>query len=273
MQENDKSQKAIYYASLGQKKALEKEVQDILNDLEKLFEKDEIMKFLFNFIEEEIAQKENMSPEEIESLEKKIVSLFEELPKDVFEKYHMRIKNVLKKQVFPSLYERAKQEGEIREREYIIKEETEDYEEQKKKYEETDKLKPLMDNTLSYAIEYGNEINKKNLEIKENLDNFYKGTNELVFSNNINGEEKHCPDNDIIKRVVSNKENQGLKYIEDMINYINNSINENSKIKKEINGYTKEIKDNMEKDKTCAKYCNGGKNGVFKNINESEYNI
>ena len=66
-------------------------------------------------------------------------------------------------------------------------------------------------------------VNNQFLQI---LDEFYNGKSNIELINNINGEEKKCRDDDLIKRVVSTKKNLWKQFIIDTKNYITENTKE-----------------------------------------------
>lgn len=261
--------KKIIIEDGAQKKSLEKEISDITNEFDTLFNKEELLKFIFKYFEES-SKEQGDSEEEIDSLRRKMKELFDALPDNTFDKYHKRIKNALKKQVFPTLYERLKIESEPKHHLYKIQEENVECEEQKKNYEKTNNFKQLMEETLYLSQPFVDAINEQNEQKFYELNEFYKDKNDVCFSNIINGEEKFCDDIDIIKKVVETKEIKGEKYLGEIKDFVTDSINLQKRLDKEISDIVQEIDEKEDEKETLQRY-NSGKNYI-KELNELEFN-
>ena len=73
------------------------------------------------------------------------------------------------------------------------------------KYQKLDQLKSLIKETIYISSFYNNELVNVNNPFIQKLEEFYNGKSNIELINNINGEEKKCRDDDLIKRVVSTK--------------------------------------------------------------------
>ena len=261
----------IYYIETEQKMALEKEISKSLITLKNLFQKDEILKFLFKSIDEgkydfneENQNKESpLNDEEISKKKdefcREIKEMFDQIDPQIFPKYNNRIANATIRIM-----------TEINKRKVKIKRINLDSNENKLKYNKLDQLKSLIKETIYISTFYNNELVNINDSFLQKLDEFYNDKSNIELINRINGEEKKCKDDDLIRRVVNTKENLGKQYIIDTKNYIRETtkvqIDLNNKISKEMN----EIINLKDQQLIFDEYCNS-KNNYFKDINEFDF--
>ena len=145
----------------------------------------------------------------------------------------------------------------------------EECEENKKKYEKLDALKNIIQETISISSLYISEFTNANSYLSENLDEFYEERSNVKFVNIVNGEEKTATEQDLIKKVVTQKENTGKEFIEENKKFINEQIKEQNKLDKKINNMINEL-ENLKEQKNCfEKYCN--EDSIFKDINEVDF--
>jgi len=277
---NSDNKDKIYYIETEQKMALEKEISKSLVTLQNLFQKEEILKFLFKCIDEdkydfneESQNKENPLNEEEISKKKdefcrELKEMFDQIDPQIFQKYNNRIG----KATIRIMMEINKKKKIIDnpKRKVKIKRINPDSNENKLKYQKLDQLKSLIKETIYISSFYNNELVNVNNKFLQKLDELYNDKSNIELINNINGEEKKCNDDDLIKRVVNTKENLGKQFIINTKNYITETTKEqidlNNKITEEMN----EINNIKEQDLTFDEYCNS-KNNYFKDINDVDF--
>ena len=277
---NSDNKNQIYYIETEQKMALEKEISKSLVTLQNLFQKEEILKFLFKCIEEgkydfnkENKNKEKPLNEEEISKKKdefcrELKEMFDQIDPKIFQKYNNRIGKATIR-IMMEINKRKKIIDNPK-RKVKIKRINSDSNENKLKYNKLDQLKSLIKETIYISSFYNNELVNINDLFLQKLDEFYNDKSNIELINNINGDEKKCKDDDLIKRVVNTKENLGKKFIVDTKNYIaettKDQIDLNNKITKEMN----EINNIKEQQLFFDEYCNS-KNNYFKDINEVDF--
>ena len=270
----------IYYIETEQKMALEKEISKSLVTLQNLFQKEEILKFLFKCIDEgkydfneESQDKENPLTEDEISKKKdefcrELKEMFDQIDPQIFQKYNNRIG----KATIRIMMEINKKKKIIDnpKRKVKIKRINPDSNDNVLKYQKLDQLKSLIKETIYISSFYNNELVNVNNPFIQKLEEFYNGKSNIELINNINGEEKKCKDDDLIKRIVNTKENLGKQFIIDSKNYITETTKEqidlNNKITKEMN----EINNIKEQQLTFDEYRNS-KNNYFKEINQVDF--
>jgi hypothetical protein len=270
----------IYYIETEQKMALEKEISKSLVTLQNLFQKEEILKFLFKCIDEgkydfneESQDKENPLTEDEISKKKdefcrELKEMFDQIDPQIFQKYNNRIG----KATIRIMMEINKKKKIIDnpKRKVKIKRINPDSNDNVLKYQKLDQLKSLIKETIYISSFYNNELVNVNNPFIQKLEEFYNGKSNIELINNINGEEKKCKDDDLIKRIVNTKENLGKQFIIDTKNYITETTKEqidlNNKITKEMN----EINNIKEQQLTFDEYRNS-KNNYFKEINQVDF--
>ena len=271
--------KIIYYMEEGQKLSLENYINASLVELKKIFQKEEILKFLFkNILEGKIDFREEIESEGKEVTEEEIAlkkdnlcrelkKLFDKIKLDISTKYNNRIASASIK-IMQAIYKRWKLTSN-KIREVKVKVIDEDVEENKKKYENLDALKNIIQETISVSNLYISEINNADSFLPENLDDFYAEKSNIKFVNIVNGEEKTANEDDLIKKVVTKKENTGKEFILENKKFINEQIEEQNKLDKKINNMVNELENLKEQKIVLEKYCN--EDSIFKEINDVNF--
>ena len=271
--------KIIYYMEEGQKLSLENYINASLVELKKIFQKEEILKFLFkNILEGKIDFREEIESEGKEVTEEEIAlkqdnlcrelkKLFDKIKLDISTKYNNRIASASIK-IMQAIYKRWKLTSN-KIREVKVKVIDEDVEENKKKYENLDALKNIIQETISVSNLYISEINNADSFLPENLDDFYAEKSNIKFVNIVNGEEKTANEDDLIKKVVTQKENTGKEFILENKQFINEQIEEQNKLDKKINNMVNELENLKEQKIVFEKYCN--EDSIFKEINDVDF--
>jgi len=271
--------KIIYYMEEGQKLSLENYINASLVELKKIFQKEEILKFLFknildgkiDFREEIEAEGKEVTEEEIalkqDNLCRELKKLFDKIKLDISTKYNNRIASASIK-IMQAIYKRWKLTSN-KIREVKVKVIDEDVEENKKKYENLDALKNIIQETISVSNLYISEINNADSFLPENLDDFYAEKSNIKFVNIVNGEEKTANEDDLIKKVVTQKENTGKEFILENKKFINEQIEEQNKLDKKINNMVNELENLKEQKIVFEKYCN--EDSIFKEINDVDF--
>ena len=271
--------KIIYYMEEGQKLSLENCINASLVELKKIFQKEEILKFLFkNILEGKIDFREEIESEGKEVTEEEIAlkqdnlcrelkKLFDKIKLDISTKYNNRIASASIK-IMQAIYKRWKLTSN-KIREVKVKVIDEDVEENKKKYENLDALKNIIQETISVSNLYISEINNADSFLPENLDDFYAEKSNIKFVNIVNGEEKTANEDDLIKKVVTQKENTGKEFILENKQFINEQIEEQNKLDKKINNMVNELENLKEQKIAFEKYCN--EDSIFKEINDVDF--
>lgn len=271
--------KIIYYMEEGQKLSLENYINASLVELKKIFQKEEILKFLFkNILEGKIDFREEIESEGKEVTEEEIAlkqdnlcrelkKLFDKIKLDISTKYNNRIASASIK-IMQAIYKRWKLTSN-KIREVKVKVIDEDIEENKKKYENLDALKNIIQETISVSNLYISEINNADSFLPENLDDFYAEKSNIKFVNIVNGEEKTANEDDLIKKVVTQKENTGKEFILENKKFINEEIEEQNKLDKKINNMVNELENLKEQKIVFEKYCN--EDSIFKEINDVDF--
>ena len=85
----------------------------------------------------------------------------------------------------------------------------------------------------------------------------------------INGEEKMAKDDDLIDKVVTQKEKTGTEFIFENKKFINEQIEEQNKLDTKLENMINEIKNLKQQKEEFDKYCN--ENFIFKEINEVDF--
>lgn len=272
-------EKIIYYMEEGQKLLLEKNINNSLVQLEKLFQKEEILKFLYKYIlegkinfEEEIkSEGKEVTEEEIalkqDNFCRELKKIFDQIKPDIFSKYCNRIANAVIK-ILKTIYKRWKiTSNKIRE--VKIKLIEEDCEENKKKYENLDALKSIIQETIYISSNYISELNNADNFLSQNLDDFYEEKKDIELINVINGEEKRAKADEIIQKVVNIKEDTGKNFVVQNKIMINEIIEEQNKLDKKMNNMINELEDLKEQKLMFEKYCD--EESIFKEINEVDF--
>ena len=199
---------------------------------------------------------------------RELKEMFDQIDPQIFQKYNNRIAKATIR--IMTEINRRKEIIDYPKRKVKIKKIIPDSNENKLKYNKLDQLKSLIRETIYISGFYNNELVNINESFLQRLDEFYNGKSNIELINTINGEEKKCKDDDMIKRVVNTKENLGKQFIIETKNYIIEStkvqIDLNNKISKEM----KEIKSIKEQQLIFDEYCIN-KSNYFKDINEVDF--
>lgn len=271
--------KIIYYLEIDQKTLLEKYINDSLIKLQKLFQKEEILKFLYKYVfegkinfEEEIKSEEKeVTEEEIASKQdnfcRELKKIFDKIQPNIYMKYNNRIASATI-EIMKTIYKRWRiTTNKIRE--VKVKIIDDDCEENKKKYEKLEALKSIIQEIIYISSFYMNELTKADTILLQNLDNFYGERQNVNLINVVNGEEISLNGEETIKKVVNMKEKAGGDFIEQTKAILNQLNEENNRLDNKLKKMLKEIEDVNEQKIIFEKYCNEG--SIFKEINEIDF--
>ena len=277
----DSTENKIYFMEENQKLILEKEIQKSILELNKLFQKEELLKFLYKNIEEgkydfseEMGDEEKqLSDEEISEKKDKfcreLKEIFDSINPEVFEKYNKRIaKRTIN--VFKEIYNRRYDLKNNPIRKVKIQTVNPRNNDNKKKYQKLNDFKALIQETIYISSFYIDELNKKNNILVNNLDEFYDNKSNVELVTYVNGEEKRAKDDDLIKRVVNTKEMKGTQFILETKKYISEMIQEQMNLNNKLSNLINEIKNLKEQQNTFDIYCQDD-NNIFKDINEMDF--
>ena len=277
----DSSENKIYFMEENQKLILEKEIQKSILELNKLFQKEELLKFLYKNIEEgkydfneESENKEQQLTEE-EISEKKdkfcreLKEIFDSINPEVFEKYNKRIAKTTIN-VFKEIYNRRYDLKTNPIRKVKIQTINPKNNENQTKYQKLNDFKTLIQETIYISSFYIDELNKKNSILVKNLDEYYDSKSNVELVTYVNGEEKRAKDDDLIKRVVNTKEMKGTQFIIETKKYISEMIQEQMNLNNKLSNLINEFKNLKEQQNTFDKYCQDD-NNIFKDINEMDF--
>ena len=271
--------KIIYYLEIDQKTLLEKYINDSLIKLQKLFQKEEILKFLYKYVfegkinfEEEIKSEEKeVTEEEIASKQdnfcRELKKIFDKIQPNIYMKYNNRIASATI-EIMKTIYKRWRiTTNKIRE--VKVKIIDDDCEENKKKYEKLEALKSIIQEIIYISSFYMNELTKADTILLQNLDNFYGERQNVNLINVVNGEEISLNGEETIKKVVNMKEKAGGDFIEQTKAILNQLNEENNRLDNKLKKMLKEIEDVNKQKIIFEKYCNEG--SIFKEINEIDF--
>ena len=277
----DSSENKIYFMEENQKLILEKEIQKSILELNKLFQKEELLKFLYKNIEEgkydfneELGNKDQQLTED-EISEKKdkfcreLKEIFDSINPEVFEKYNKRIAKTTIN-VFKEIYNRRYDLKTNPIRKVKIQTVNPRNNENQTKYQKLNDFKTLIQETIYISSFYIDELNKKNSILVKNLDEFYDSKSNVELVTYVNGEEKRAKDDDLIKRVVNSKEMKGAQFIIETKKYISEMIQEQMNLNSKLSNLINEFKNLKEQQNTFDKYCQDD-NNIFKDINEMDF--
>jgi len=277
----DSTENKIYFMEENQKLILEKEIQKSILELNKLFQKEELLKFLYKNIEEgkydfseEMGDEEKqLSDEEISEKKDKfcreLKEIFDSINPEVFEKYNKRIaKRTIN--VFKEIYNRRYDLKNNPIRKVKIQTVNPRNNDNKKKYQKLNDFKALIQETIYISSFYIDELNKKNNILVNNLDEFYDNKSNVELVTYVNGEEKRAKDDDLIKRVVNTKEMKGTQFILETKKYISEMIQEQMNLNNKLSNLINEINNLKEQQNTFDIYCQDD-NNIFKDINEMDF--
>ncbi len=277
----DTNENKIYFMEENQKLILEKEIQKSILELNKLFQKEELLKFLYknieegkyDFNEENENKDQQLSEEEISEKKDKfcreLKEIFDSINPEVFEKYNKRIAKTTIN-VFKEIYNRRYDLKTNPIRKVKIQTVNPKNNENQTKYQKLNDFKALIQETIYISSFYIDELNKKNSILVKNLDEFYDNKSNVELVTYVNGEEKRAKDDDLIKRVVNTKEMKGTQFILETKKYISEMIQEQMNLNNKLSNLINEFKNLKEQQNTFDKYCQDD-NNIFKDINEMDF--
>ena len=277
---NPELQNKIYYIEKDQIDLLERKIDKSMTKLKELFNKEELIKFLFKcigsdkydfsqgdpgqenpFTEEEISKKKDEFCREI----KEILDLIDP---QIFHKYYKRILKAII--IIVKEIKRKKEMINNPIRKVKIERINDDTNENKEKYDKLNEIKDLIKETIYISTFYNTELVNINELFIQKLNEFYNDKSNIEIINYINGEEKRAKDDELIQKVVKTKENAGKQFIIDTKNYINEVINEQMNLNNEIIKSMEELNSIKKQQESFDEYFND-KNNVFKEINEVDF--
>ena len=271
--------KIIYYMDDSQRVSLEGAINLSLGELDKLFRKEEILKFLYKYIyegkidfsEELKSEGKDVTEEEIAEKRDKfcrdLKKVFDLIDPEIFNKYNKRIASA-SINIMRTIYKR-KQIIANKIRAVKVKIINDESEENKKKYEQLDVFKTIIQETIFIANFYISEFNNANGFLSDNLDEFYNGKSNIEFVNVVNGVEKKANEDDLIQKVVNTKEKEGKEFIIETKRTVNESIEEQKNLDIKINNMINELENLKEQKTYFEKYCI--EDSIFKDINEVDF--
>lgn len=277
----DTNENKIYFMEENQKLILEKEIQKSILELNKLFQKEELLKFLYknieegkyDFNEENENKDQQLSEEEISEKKDKfcreLKEIFDSINPEVFEKYNKRIAKTTIN-VFKEIYNRRYDLKTNPIRKVKIQTVNPKNNENQTKYQKLNDFKALIQETIYISSFYIDELNKKNSILVKNLDEFYDNISNVELVTYVNGEEKRAKDDDLIKRVVNTKEMKGTQFILETKKYISEMIQEQMNLNNKLSNLINEFKNLKEQQNNFDKYCQDD-NNIFKDINEMDF--
>ena len=275
---NNENKNKIFYMEESQKLILEKEINNSLLFLQNLFQKDEILKFLFKYIEDSDydynneEEEGNLDEEEIskkkDELCRQLKEIFDNINPEIFNKYHNRIAKATIKVMKEINTRKEITDNPIRK--VKIKRINTGNNENKEKYNALDAFKSLIKETIYISSFYNTELVNTSSLFYQDLNNFYNNISDIELVNSVNGVEKKAKDDEIIKKIVAVKENKGKQFIIDTKNYINEMINEQNNLNNKISSLINEMNDIKEQQENFNEYCNNT-NSYFKDINEFDF--
>ena len=279
---NNDNKNRIYSIESGQKDFLEKYINESLVKLKQLFQKEEILKFLYKNIEEGKYDFEQDNPDknnpltEEEINEKKdklcrgLKEIFDSIKPEIYQKYNKRIATATIK-IMEEMYSRKVHiVTDPLIRKVKIKKVNSDSEENKMKYNNLNIIKNVIQDTIYFSKFYIEELNNSNALLFQDLNQFYNDKSNIEIVNNVNGEDKKAKDDEFIQRVVNLKETKGKDFIINTKNYISQMINEQNNLDNKISELVKEFTDINEQKETFENYCNE-ENSIFRDINETDF--
>ena len=279
---NNDNKNRIYSIESGQKDFLEKYINESLVKLKQLFQKEEILKFLYKNIEEGKYDFEQDNPDknnpltEEEINEKKdklcrgLKEIFDSIKPEIYQKYNKRIATATIK-IMEEMYSRKVHiVTDPLIRKVKIKKINSDSEENKMKYNNLNIIKNVIQDTIYFSKFYIEELNNSNALLFQDLNQFYNDKSNIEIVNNVNGEDKKAKDDEFIQRVVNLKETKGKDFIINTKNYISQMINEQNNLDNKISELVKEFTDINEQKETFENYCNE-ENSIFRDINETDF--
>ena len=266
MSEMNNENNRIYLLDESQKVIFEKEIDLSFKELQKIFDKEEILKYLYKNIED--GKYEFNKDEEKDKFCREIKEIFDIIKPEIFQKYNRRIASAAIK-IMKAIYKR---------REFIsnplrkikVKNITSESDENKNKYNNLNQLKELIKEVIDISSIFNQELVNSYETFSQNLNDFYNDRNNVELIKNINGEDKKANDDDLIKKVVYLKENKGEEFILDTKNFINKNINEQMNLNEKIKESIEEINNIKEQQKILEKYYNN-ENSDLRILNEIDF--
>ena len=277
---NPEQKNKIYYIEKEQIDLLERKINKSLSKLKELFNKDELIKFLFKCIDidkydfnQDNQEGENPLTEEEISKKKEefcheIKEIFDIIDPKIYNKYHKRIAKatiIIVKEI-----KRRKKMINNTIKKVKIERINDDNNENKEKYDKLNMIKDLIKETIYISTFYNTELVNINELFFQKLNEFYNDKSNIEIVNNINGEEKKAKDGELINKVVNTKENSGKQFIIDSKNYVNEVINEQINLNNELKKSMDEMNNIKKQQESFDEYCND-KNNIFKEINEVDF--
>ena len=271
----------IYIMEDEQRVVLGKAITQSILDFDKLFTKNELLKFLFKKIEEgkyDFNKEENDNPdqslteEEINAKKEKffrqLKQAFDSINPEIFAKFGKRF-NSATIDIMRAISSRLElTTNPIRKTK--IKTVNQDTTEIKTQYETLNGIKPLIDETIYISSFFANELNSAYGFLTQNLDEFYNKKNNVDIIKSIEGVEKKARDDEFIQRVVNVKEKEGKKIISNNCNFIKECIKKNIDINNKMNNMIEQMNSIKEEQDMIKDYFNSEDN-IFKDINEIEF--
>ena len=277
---NPELKNKIYYIEKDQIDLLERKIDKSMTKLKELFNKEELIKFLFKcidsdkydfsqgdpgqenpFTEEEISKKKDEFCREI----KEILDLIDP---QIFHKYYKRILKAII--IIVKEIKRKKEMINNPIRKVKIERINDDTNENKEKYDKLNEIKDLIKETIYISTFYNTELVNINELFIQKLNEFYNDKSNIEIINYINGEEKRAKGDELIQKVVKTKENAGKQFIINTKNYIHEIINEQMNLNNEIIKNIEELNSIKKQQESFDEYCND-KNNIFKEINEVDF--
>ena len=277
---NPELQNKIYYIEKDQIDLLERKIDKSMTKLKELFNKEELIKFLFkcidndkyDFSQDAPGQESPLTEEEISKKKdefcREIKEILDLIDPQIFHKYYKRILKAII--IIVKEIKRKKEMINNPIRKVKIERINDDNNENKEKYEKLNEIKDLIKETIYISTFYNTELVNINELFIQKLNEFYNDKSNIEIINYINGEEKRAKDDELIQKVVKTKENAGKKFIIDTKNYINEVINEQMNLNNEIIKNIEELNSIKKQQESFDEYCND-KNNVFKEINEVDF--
>ncbi len=280
---NNDNKNIIYSIDSRQRHVLENYIDKSNTNLKGLFQKEEILHFLFKNIEEgkydfsqDNPDKDSPLTEEEINLKKdqfcrELKEIFDSISPEIFEKYNNKIGRATIK-ITEEINKRTKpidKDPLIRKIE-IKKINSDNNNKNKIKYNELNEIKDLIQSTIFLSKFYNEELNNSNNLLSRDLEQFYNDKSNIEIVNNVNGEEKKAKDDDVIQRVINIKEKKGRDFINETKKYISEMINRQNDLKNKISNLVNEFSILKEQQEDFKKYCHED-NSIFRNINECDF--
>jgi hypothetical protein len=277
---NPELKNKIYYIEKDQIDLLERKIDKSMTKLKELFNKEELIKFLFKCIDSDkydfsqgAPGQENPFTEEKISKKKdefcrEIKEILDIIDPQIFHKYYKRILKAII--IIVKEIKRKKEMINNPIRKVKIERIHDDTNENKEKYDKLNEIKDLIKETIYISTFYNTELVNINELFIQKLNEFYNDKSNIEIINYINGEEKRAKGDELIQKVVKTKENAGKQFIINTKNYIHEIINEQMNLNNEIIKNMEELNSIKKQQESFDEYCND-KNNIFKEINEVDF--